>query len=77
MSNFATVEKSYRAEGKSRVPISDDNKRVYVTLSKEVVEKLQEVADRDMRSLSSMTALMVVRGLEATEGKNGQGKKDQ
>lgn len=49
--------------------VSDNNKRVYVTLPEEVVDELQKRAQKDMRSLSSMTALMVVRGLEATETK--------
>jgi metal-responsive CopG/Arc/MetJ family transcriptional regulator len=49
----------------SRVPIADGNKRVYITLPKQIVEKLEEMAAEQMRSLSSMTALMVVKGLEA------------
>lgn len=52
------------------MPISKDNRRVYITLPGEVVERLEKMADEQMRSLSSMTALMVIRGLEAvSEGK--------
>ncbi len=47
--------------------VSKDSERVYITLPKVVVEKLKEMANEDMRSLSSMTALMVIRGLEATD----------
>lgn len=58
----------------SRVPISKDNRRVYVTLPGEVVEKLEAMAKAQMRSLSSMTALMVIRGLEAQEEKDAAQK---
>jgi hypothetical protein len=51
----------------SRVPIAKGNRRVYITLSKDAVDKLEKMAEREMRSLSSMTALMVMRGLEVTE----------
>lgn len=56
------------------MPISKDNRRVYVTLPGEVVEKLEAMAKAQMRSLSSMTALMVIRGLEAQEEKDAAQK---
>lgn len=49
------------------MPVSKDNKRVYITLPGEVVEKLEKMAANQMRSLSSMTALMVIRGLQEQE----------
>ena len=47
--------------------ISGDNERVYVTLPKTVVNRLRELADEEMRTLSAMTAVMVLRGLKATD----------
>ena len=72
MNGFASA---YKTEV-SRVPIAKGNRRVYITLSKDVVEKLERMAEREMRSLSSMTALMVVRGLEATEKEVAQKEKE-
>ena len=46
--------------------ISDDNDRVYVTLPKDIVKKLKRMAHDEHRTLSAMTAIMVLRGLEAT-----------
>ena len=61
------------------MPISQDSRRVYITLPKKVAERLEVMASEQMRSLASMTGLMVIRGLEA-EGieieelaKNGKG----
>ena len=63
----------------SRMPISPDNRRIAITLPGDVARKLQAMAEKEMRSLSSMTALMVIRGLEQVEAqpkhvKNGNGK---
>ena len=57
------------------MPISKDNRRVYITLPGDVVEKLEKMADDQMRSLSSMTALMVIKGLEAAEKKEKKEEK--
>jgi len=61
------------------MPISQDSRRIYITLPKKVADQLEVMASEQMRSLSSMTALMVIRGLQ-TEGieveelvKNGKG----
>jgi len=77
--NILLVEHAKREA--SRVAISADNKRVAITLPGQVVEVLQKMADKEMRSLSSMTALMVVRGLEqeleehpVQKAQNGKGK---
>lgn len=67
----AITVRKYRSEV-SRVPISKDNRRVYITLPGKVVEKLEKMASDQMRSLSSMTALMVIRGLESTEAKTSK-----
>lgn len=61
------VTERLNKKGVSRVAVSTENERVYVTLPKEVVDKLRRMAENDMRTLSAMTAIMVLRGLEATE----------
>lgn len=61
------------------MPISQDSRRIYITLPKTVAEWLEAMSKDQMRSLASMTALMVIRGLEAEgieieeSGKGGKG----
>lgn len=59
------------------MPISKDNRRVYITLPGDVVERLEEMAEEQMRSLSSMTALMVIRGLSTIPTKDEKNLKTE
>ncbi len=58
------------------MPISKDNRRVYITLPGEVVGRLERMAEEQMRSLSSMTALMVIKGLETVSEEKSEAQKE-
>jgi metal-responsive CopG/Arc/MetJ family transcriptional regulator len=41
------------------MPISEQNTRIMVTLSKELAAKLKEQADREKRSVSNMASIII------------------
>ena len=49
--------------------VSKDKDRIAVTLTKEEIQKIEDLAKNDKRSISSMAAILIERGLE-TYNKN-------
>lgn len=47
--------------------IGKDKDRIAVTLTKEEVQKIAELAKQDQRTISSMAAVLIKKGLELYE----------
>mgnify|MGYP000889089205 CR=1 FL=1 len=49
--------------------ISKDKVRIASILSKDIAEKVEILADKEKRSISSMTAILIEKGLKSYEEK--------
>jgi metal-responsive CopG/Arc/MetJ family transcriptional regulator len=49
------------------MPISENNKRVMITLDKNLHEKIKELADKDRRSVSNFISLILERFVQHEE----------
>lgn len=48
----------------SRVPVAEGNTRISVTLSKEVHDKIKELAQKEHRTVSAQAAFEIIKSLE-------------
>lgn len=55
----------YITKGGKPLPISKDNERIATVISKEIAQKIMELAKKEKRSISSMTAILIEKGLES------------
>jgi len=49
--------------------VSENNKRVIVTLPKEIYTKLEELAKEERRSISNMGSIILIKHFESMEAK--------
>lgn len=49
------------------MPIKKDNERIATIVSKEIANKIIELAKKEKRSVSAMTAILIEKGLKSFE----------
>lgn len=53
----------------SNMAVKDSNKQLNFTISKEDFQRLEQLANKNCRSVSKQVLLFVLQGLEQSEGK--------
>lgn len=51
------------------MPVKDENTRIITTVTKEVEQKVSELAEQERRSKSAMAAILIEKGIETYEDK--------
>jgi len=65
LTNVSNYVKLVTMKGGYRLPIKNSKDRVTTIISKDTVKKIVELAEKEKRSLSAMTAILIEKGLES------------
>lgn len=65
MTTVSNCAKLLSMKGGCQLAISKDNERITAIISKEIANRIAQIAAEEKRSISAMTAILIEKGLES------------